>query len=583
MDDIAYETPGKENARDRSERRNEMKRKFTKTGKKFTALLLVVAMLAAEQGMSVFAKETDTGTPRAAAILNPRVESDPSMQSGQKTTWDCVYFGSYPQSEVMGSALTSAVTGATYDADGDAYVDGTKYRRISEDSGYRYFRWEPVKWRVLHTDGSTALLLSDVALDNQPYHTSYIPITWEKSTIRSWLNGYGAVVNEAGIDYGTNNFINTTFTNAEQAAIRNTVVENKNNLDYDTDGGIDTEDRLFLLSESETYATDEAASYGFIKNQDIEDEARRCKGSAYAEAKGLWISTSSGYERNCEWSLRSPGYGPRDSSIILLMGKVVSRFWTDSNVDHSLGVRVALNLDLSSRKLYSYAGTVSSDGTSAEGGGSEEEELADVKEQGKGMLDVYKNAEDYRDAQRNELKAAIEAGKAAIDAATDEEGVKDALEAAKAAIDKIKTDAQLTQEEKNNGGETPGESGNPNGNSGENGNPGSGLSQGGNGSQVSILPPKGTAIQGKIKAKSKEFTIRWKKQTGIDGYQIQISQSKSFKKYTYQKTIKKTKTKITVKKFKDKKKYYVRIRTYKNADGQTLYSGWSKKKSVRLK
>lgn len=222
------------------------------------------------------------------------------------------------------------------------------------------------------------------------------------------------------------------------------------------------------------------------------------------------------------------------------MGKVVSRFWTDSNVDHSLGVRVALNLDLSSRKLYSYVGTVSSDGTSAEGGGSEEEDLADVKEQGKGMLDVYKNAEDYRDAQ-------------------------------------------LTQEEKNNGGETPGESGNPNGNSGENGNPGSGLSQGGNGSQVSILPPKGTAIKGKIKAKSKEFTIRWKKQTGIDGYQIQISQSKSFKKYTYQKTIKKTKTKITVKKFKDKKKYYVRIRTYKNADGQTLYSGWSKKKSVRLK
>lgn len=561
-----------------------MKRKLTEIGKKFTALLLVVAMLATEQWMSALAKETDTGTPRAAAILNPRVESDPSMKSGQKTTWDCVYFGSYPQREVTGDALTSAVTGVAYDTDGDAYVDGMKYRRINENDGYRYFRWEPVKWRVLHTDGNTALLLSDVALDNQPYHTSYTPITWEKSTIRSWLNGYGAAGNEEGIDYGTNNFINTAFTNAEQAAIRNTVVENKNNLNYDTDGGSDTEDRLFLLSESETYATDEAASYGFVKNQDIEDEARRCKGSAYAEAKGLWLSTSSGYEGNCEWSLRSPGHGPRDSSIVLLMGKVVSRFWTESNVDHFQGVRVALNLDLSSRKLYSYVGTVSSDGTSADWGGSEgEEELADVKEQGKGMLDVYKNAEDYREAQRNELKAAIEAGKAAIDAAMDEDGVKDALEAAKAAIDKIKTDAQLTQEEANNGGGTPGTSGNENGNSGANGNPDSGLSQGGNGGQISILPPKGTVIQGKIKAKSKEFTIRWKKQTGIDGYQIQISQSKSFKKHIYQKNIKKTKTKITVKKFKDKKKYYVRIRTYKNADSQTLYSGWSKKKSVRLK
>ncbi|MCI8785332.1 MAG: DUF1542 domain-containing protein [Eubacterium sp.] len=561
-----------------------MKSKLKKIGKKLTALCLTAVMLSAVQGTPVSAGETDTGTPRAATILNPRVESDPSMQAGQKTTWDCVYFGRYPQSEVTGSALTSAVTGAAYDTDGDAYVDGTKYRRINTDDGYRYFRWESVKWRVLHTDGSTALLLSDMALDNQPYYTSYTPITWEKSTMRSWLNGYGDAGNEAGIDYGTNNFIDTAFTGAEQAAIRNTVVENTNNLDYGADGGNNTEDRLFLLSESELCATDEAASYGFVKDRDTNDEARRCKGSAYAEAKGLWVSASSDCERGCEWRLRSPSNGSHDTSIVLIMGKIVSQFWTDSNVDYSLGVRAALNLDLSSRKSYGYAGTVSSDGTSEEGGGLEgEDELANAKEQGKGMLDVYKNMEDYREAQRNELKAAIETGKTAIDAAMDEDGVRDVLEATKAAIDKIKTDAQLTQEEKNNGEGTSGTSGNPNGNSGVNGTPGSGLNQGGNGSQVSVLTPKGTVIQGKIKAKSKGFTIRWKKQTGIDGYQIQVSQSKNFKKYIYQKTIKKTKAKITIKKLKDKKKYYVRIRTYKNVGGQTLYSGWSKKKSVRLK
>ncbi|HHV34477.1 MAG TPA: hypothetical protein GXX59_02725 [Syntrophomonadaceae bacterium] len=73
--------------------------------------------------------------------------------------------------------------------------------------------------------------------------------------------------------------------------------------------------------------------------------------------------------------------------------------------------------------------------------------LVTAKAAAKKELDSYKDPEGYREAQQDELVAAIEAGKAAIDAATDIGGVERALAYAKAVLDEIKTDAQLTEEE----------------------------------------------------------------------------------------------------------------------------------------
>lgn len=78
---------------------------------------------------------------------------------------------------------------------------------------------------------------------------------------------------------------------------------------------------------------------------------------------------------------------------------------------------------------------------------AEEEALDKAKEDAKAELDSYKNADDYREAQKAELTKAISDGKAAIDAASDVVGVQTALTTAKAAMDAIKTDAQLTEEE----------------------------------------------------------------------------------------------------------------------------------------
>ncbi len=81
-----------------------------------------------------------------------------------------------------------------------------------------------------------------------------------------------------------------------------------------------------------------------------------------------------------------------------------------------------------------------------------------------------------------------------------------------------------------------------------------------------------------VKSQSKAFTVKWKKKSGITGYQIQYSTNSKFKKENKSIKIKSAKTgskKIT--KLKAAKKYYVRIRTYKGKK----YSKWSKVKSIK--
>lgn len=356
--------------------------------------------------------------PKAAAdtvaLSNPRIVADGTMKAGQKVTWDCVYFGSYPQAEVITAAMSgdnyTAIDSAClregdlivddtiytalesaaesgWDANGDITLnDGSRYRRMLKadaafsNSGdpfeyrpaaynwldattYHYFKYQPIKWKVLSTDGSTALLLSDVALDDQRY--SKDSSTWETCTLRSWLNGYGAAANDQSTDYSSRNFMDCAFSSAEQAAIIDTGLENADNLNWGVDSGNDTTDRLFCLSESEVYRTDMAERYGFAFSRIIRDEARRARSSTYAKAMGTWWSTAKAYEGNCYWWLRSKGRSAGHAVAVGASGYI--RDYGSSTGNVGAGVRVALNLNLSassdaiSSNLYSYAGTVCSD------------------------------------------------------------------------------------------------------------------------------------------------------------------------------------------------------------------------------
>ena len=100
--------------------------------------------------------------------------------------------------------------------------------------------------------------------------------------------------------------------------------------------------------------------------------------------------------------------------------------------------------------------------------------------------------------------------------------------------------------------------------------------------------PKGTAISG-VKAKKKAFSVSWKKQAKqTSGYQIQYAVDAKFKKSVVTKNVNNTKkVKLDVSKLKSKKKYYIRVRTYKtvkvNGKSKKIYSGWSKVKAVTTK
>ncbi|MGN0529154.1 MAG: family 43 glycosylhydrolase [Eubacterium sp.] len=97
------------------------------------------------------------------------------------------------------------------------------------------------------------------------------------------------------------------------------------------------------------------------------------------------------------------------------------------------------------------------------------------------------------------------------------------------------------------------------------------------------IKPKATSISS-VSAKSKGFTVKWKKHsTQVTGYQIQYSTSS---KFTSPKTVTVSSYKTTSKtisKLKGKKKYYIRVRTYKTVGKTKYYSSWSKAKSVTTK
>ena len=343
------------------------------------------------------------------SLNNPKIVTDPGMKAGQKVTWDCVWFGSYPQAEVVPSAdnytsvdkslirsgdiigdssLYNKLKNAPesqWNALNDITIDGEKYRRLerseahggvnngtgyykwSENEPYHYFKYEPIKWRVLRVDGNRALLLAEQGLDLQYYTYPCDSVTWETSTIRSWLNGYGKTSNQEGRYYGgtslySRNFINSAFTKAERSAIEDTSVVNADNIQNKTEGGNDTIDKIFLLSESEVYG-ESAKAYGFTSSARIKDEGSTSQGSIYAKALGICMETSEGIST---WWLRSPGDRPNRVAYVCREGDVIGSH-IEGEPAHIGGnpmsgyitVRPALNLIVSS-DCYTSAGTVSS-------------------------------------------------------------------------------------------------------------------------------------------------------------------------------------------------------------------------------
>lgn len=94
-----------------------------------------------------------------------------------------------------------------------------------------------------------------------------------------------------------------------------------------------------------------------------------------------------------------------------------------------------------------------------------------------------------------------------------------------------------------------------------------------------ILPPK-TLLTG-LKKANRSFTASWKKNIQATGYQIQYAADSRFTKERKTVTVgKQSATRYKISGLKNKKTYYVRIRSYKRVGKKVLYSSWSTVKKI---
>ena len=273
--------------------------------RKVLSLLLMVAILLSIPGLSILADTMIVENVIASEVVpdNPVHHCTKKNNGSDYTDWSYVYFGSYPQSEVSGDALTADIINASYNENGDAWVDEFKYRRISKedtnydgyfgDAEYRYFVWEKIKWRVLKSDGETLFLMADKGLDCKNYDDDKKVTTWETCTLRAWLN---------------NEFYANAFSKSEKKAIISQEIENSDNIYSGVDGGNNTTDNLFILSLDEI--TQE--NYGFCSSYEVKSASRRLNNTDYSHIMGAYSESKETYLNKCCWWIRTPGTNSYD-------------------------------------------------------------------------------------------------------------------------------------------------------------------------------------------------------------------------------------------------------------------------------
>lgn len=176
---------------------------------------------------------------------------------------------------------------------------------------------EDIAWKVLAKEGNRVLLISKFVLDCKPYNTTRKNVTWETSTLRTWLNG---------------EFANAAFSSEDMKIINISTVTADNNPTFSTSPGNNTNDKIFLLSIKE--ANQYFNSY----------ESKTCKPTKYAISQNVDVNR----DGNSFWWLRSPGSFQEFAAIMYYVGELDAIGGLVD--DHLIGVRPALWVDISNIK-----------------------------------------------------------------------------------------------------------------------------------------------------------------------------------------------------------------------------------------
>lgn len=214
------------------------------------------------------------------------------------------------------------------------YSNGTKVAESTENS-QKYFKVEPIKWRVLNPSesGNRILFAENILAANIPYYNG----TWSRdiypvgtiyknnykySNIRAYLNGTqnqyvidGKSGTNGDVDWSDKGFLQTAFTITAQGLIVKAQVDNSEistnpasnsrlwNNGTNTFACSHTYDKVFLLSQREATTS----TYGFpTYNTSGLGNSRIRITTDWAKANHAYPSNDKGY--GGEWYLRSPGY-----------------------------------------------------------------------------------------------------------------------------------------------------------------------------------------------------------------------------------------------------------------------------------
>ena len=253
--------------------------------------------------------------------LGHNYENDVCTRCGElepKNPSEYIYFGEYPQTiKADDVTITTTVDDRGYylGSDGFYYAKVTAFpygknytfstgSAITSREVY-YFKVEPIRWRILSTDGETAFILCDSIIANMPYQwdmdgSDYTTANgapegtyasnYKYSGVRRWLN---------------ETFYETAFTELQKEMILTTTVDNSvESTGLTTNPYVceDTEDKVFLLSQAEVTNNE----YGFSSGTYDADHALRISTSDYSRATGVMMVPSASFNFCGDWWLRSP-------------------------------------------------------------------------------------------------------------------------------------------------------------------------------------------------------------------------------------------------------------------------------------
>ena len=193
-----------------------------------------------------------------------------------------------PQEVVLNKPFKGSGYADTYDFSGVKAGDIIKFGAYEQDGNFENGK-EPIEWIVLARSKKYLFVVSKKLLDSLPYHIDQEIVTWETCTLRKWLN---------------KKFYKAAFNDAEKALIKKANIKNDNS-DWDViDGGNDTRDRVFLLSNSEIKKYDKALE---ALEQYADTSFKVCEPTAYAMSCGLYGGS---------WWTRTPSDYLRDQSFV---------------------------------------------------------------------------------------------------------------------------------------------------------------------------------------------------------------------------------------------------------------------------